>query len=678
MKNIVFIFIILTFLGSGPAYAGGTMVTSDLWIGAIIHTEEKGAVEAVWQKGGDGVTQGGDGVIWGYFYANPDDVSWGSPQNPEVFVKIWFDRSGRLDVNFFHVSVPDIDVYSDYPYSGAANNYDRITLSERYIRHDYESIRPYAEEDDDGDSPTEESSALAADVPKIRARILTDEKGMIKAVWHKGGEDTTVGEHKVIWGYFHASPDDVNWGSKDNPDLFVKIWFDASGRTDVNFFHVSVPFIFVYSDSPNDTDDDQTDITSVHQRYYRHEYRTDTVCSVEEQNEFVYDLMRDIYFWSDEVPETDYAAYRSPEDLLNDLMFEESDKWSYIESQEDHYSYFQKGKYVGLGFFLKFDNNDNLRVRFVYQNSPGDTAGLVRGDKVLEINGKTPMEIYLHQLWGTIFGEDEPGVKVDFKIEDLNGIVRELTMEKDWVTVNTTMHYEIFESSGLKIGYLFFKAFIKNAESELDVVFSYFKQNRIDDLILDLRYNGGGLTSIAQLLASLIGGDRVDGEIFMKTVHNDKYSSRNDTTYFIKPKNALNLDRVVFITSTQSCSASEVVMNSLKPFIDVVSVGDITCGKPYGMYGWDFCDKFIAPVTFKSTNADNEDYGSGISPLCYSGDDLTRPLGDAQEDSLEAALHYITDGACINNSGRVGTRRAGNYQHKEIELRGLRREIGAF
>jgi len=107
---------------------------------------------------------------------------------------------------------------------------------------------------------------------KIRAVIHTVEKGPIDAVWQKSGEDLTQGGHRVIYGYFYASPDDVNWGSADNPDIFVKIWFDAGGRIDVNFFHVSVPGIDVYSDYLNDTNPGQKGTATLERRYIRHEY----------------------------------------------------------------------------------------------------------------------------------------------------------------------------------------------------------------------------------------------------------------------------------------------------------------------------------------------------------------------------------------------------------------------
>ncbi|MDM8551185.1 sugar-binding protein [Desulfobacterales bacterium HSG2] len=258
----------------------GDLVTHELWIRAVIKTEEKGDIEAVWQKGGEGKTAGGHEVIWGYFFASPEDVTWGSRENPDLFVKLWFDASGRIDVNFFHVSVPDIEVYSDYPFDGSTNQVHTATTERRYIRHYYyKDGRIGAEEKYENGQPP--SGYWPAGMPsgdvtnqlRIAAIINTEEKGPADAVWRLGGESDTSGGHRVVWGYFHASPSDVKWGSQDNPDLFVKLWFDARGRIDVNFFHVSVPDIEVYSDYPITAGGySQRGTTILDNRYIRHEY----------------------------------------------------------------------------------------------------------------------------------------------------------------------------------------------------------------------------------------------------------------------------------------------------------------------------------------------------------------------------------------------------------------------
>ena len=268
-----------TTVDMGGYETAGHMVTSDLWIRAVIQTDEKGAIDAVWQKGGEDTTSRGDRVIWGHFYASPSDVTWGSQNNPDLFVKIWFDVSGRVDVNYFHVSVPDIEVYSDYPYDGTPDEQGTTTMDRRYIRQYYQNGESNMDENyEDGNPPSgyspsgNPSGYLTINDLTIGAIINTEEKGPIDAVWRLGGQDTTSRGDEVVWGHFYADPNDVTWGSENNPDLFVKIWFDVSGRTDVNFFHVSVPDIEVYSDLPNDSNYDNQGTTILENRYIRHEY----------------------------------------------------------------------------------------------------------------------------------------------------------------------------------------------------------------------------------------------------------------------------------------------------------------------------------------------------------------------------------------------------------------------
>ena len=257
----------------------GNMITSDLWIKAVINTVEKGPIDAVWKKGGEDVTSRGDRVIWGHFYASPSDVTWGSQNNPDLFVKIWFDVSGRVDVNYFHVSVPEIEVYSDYPYDGSPDEQGTTTMDRRYIRQYYENGQSNSDENyEDGNPPAgywptgNPSGYSTINDLRIGNIINTVEKGPINAVWRLGGQDTTLRGDQVVWGHFYASPSDVTWGSSNNPDLFMKIWFDVSGRVDVNFFHVSVPDIEGYSDLPSEGAYDQKGTTIMDNRYIRHEY----------------------------------------------------------------------------------------------------------------------------------------------------------------------------------------------------------------------------------------------------------------------------------------------------------------------------------------------------------------------------------------------------------------------
>lgn len=250
----------------------------DVKLEAVINTVEAGKINALWYKGGEDTTARGDRVTWGYFYANPSEVSWGSQNNPEVFVKVWYDAWGRIDANFFHVSVPDIEVSATY------NGNDlkaTATTSKRYIRL-YFNDSSYNGTDENSEDGIAAAGYSPAHNPysystinglKIGATINTVETaGAIDGVWKSGGQDNTSSGNQVIWGYFYANPSYVSWGNQNNPELFVKIWFDANGRIDVNYFHVSVPDIEVYSDYVSDGIYDKKGTTIINDRYIRHEY----------------------------------------------------------------------------------------------------------------------------------------------------------------------------------------------------------------------------------------------------------------------------------------------------------------------------------------------------------------------------------------------------------------------
>ncbi|EIJ41760.1 Zinc metalloprotease (elastase) [Beggiatoa alba B18LD] len=251
----------------------GTQITSDIWMKAEIISVEKGAINALWRLGGDSLTARGDRVIWGYFYANPTDVSWGSPDNPDLYVKIWFDVSGRIDVNFFHVSVPNINVYS------RRNNGSYLTgtstTEQRYVRHTYNPNNTQQASVEATQNATVLSTAYNRpnNFPTMfmNTQIKTEEKGAIAGLLFNGGLGQSARGDQVAWGYYYANPDLVTWGNANNPEVFYKIWWDVSGRIDVNFFHVSVPDIVVNSRLETQTNFQNSDVT-LSRRYSRHEY----------------------------------------------------------------------------------------------------------------------------------------------------------------------------------------------------------------------------------------------------------------------------------------------------------------------------------------------------------------------------------------------------------------------
>jgi C-terminal processing protease CtpA/Prc len=241
------------------------------------------------------------------------------------------------------------------------------------------------------------------------------------------------------------------------------------------------------------------------------------------------------------------------------------------------------------------------------------------------------------------------GQTANIVFEKPSGERRTAQMVKRLTTIPTVSLTRVVEQDGRRIGYIFFRNFVRPSTAALNEAFAALKAAGATELVLDVRYNGGGLVDVAVHLASLIGGTRTSGQVFINWEHNDRIGPQlNKVTRFNEaPEQALNLQRLVVITTRSSASASELIINSLRPYMPVAVIGDTTYGKPVGQYGLEFCQKVLVPVAFALKNANFEgDFFTGIAPTCAAADDYAHQLGDSAEASLAEALTYLRTGAC--------------------------------
>ena len=182
----------------------------------------------------------------------------------------------------------------------------------------------------------------------------------------------------------------------------------------------------------------------------------------------------------------------------------------------------------------------------------------------------------------------------------------------------------------------------------LTAAFQLFADNNVNDVILDLRYNGGGLVRIAELVADYLGGFVAQNLLFSSTEYNaDRAAANNSRTFFSRLGNSLALSRLVIIASRSTASASELVTNGMAPHVTVGIVGDRTFGKPVGQVGLDFCEKRLRPTSFQTFNADGfGDYFGGLPADCLAEDDLNFPVGDDNDPNIAAALTWLETGGC--------------------------------
>ncbi|MFT7194878.1 MAG: carboxyl-terminal processing protease, partial [Rheinheimera aquimaris] len=282
--------------------------------------------------------------------------------------------------------------------------------------------------------------------------------------------------------------------------------------------------------------------------------------------------------------------------------------------------------------------------------------GLRRGDKITEIEGVSVSQ-WLSQLdAGTISSEDiygpnENGVVRNFIWQKPDGSQLSADFIKSDVTTNTVLHRSVIEQDNKRIGYLVFNSFIELSESELQQAFAYFAIQGVEELVLDLRYNGGGLIRVANQLSTQIAQRNVQGQVFVKYRYNDKNTAKNNTTLFSlgAGSTSLNLDRVFILTTASSCSSSELVINALSPFIDVVQIGGTTCGKPVGQQPDQIGNYVLFAINFQTVNAlDQGDYFDGLVPECQVPEQINGDWGIADDPLYAEALQYIRTGNCSN------------------------------
>jgi len=368
----------------------------------------------------------------------------------------------------------------------------------------------------------------------------------------------------------------------------------------------------------------------------------------------LYYIMKDWYYWFDKpecesVTPTNKETYKDPYELLEAARYKEYDRWSFVADYDEFIAEMQ-GEFVGFGFRIGVDNLNKARIAMVYNKSSLYANGVRRGWIIKTISGIDPAPLLIAHnsaAYSDLVGPPTAGITKVFVFTKPDGTDVTITATKSSFTVNTVMLYDTLMLSSGITGHLVFDSFITPSSAELVTAFTYFKSMGIKDLILDLRYNTGGYLNIAQTLASYIAGDAVQGKVFAKLQYNTKRQDYNTIFQFKTTPYSMGLPRLVVITTRSTASASEAVMNGLKPFVTVVSIGDTTNGKPTGMNGWDIGKKYYMwPITFKMVNSQNQgEYFEGIFPAKLAPDDITHDFDDRNEACLKEAIYYLTNGA---------------------------------
>jgi hypothetical protein len=368
----------------------------------------------------------------------------------------------------------------------------------------------------------------------------------------------------------------------------------------------------------------------------------------------VLSLTRDVYLWNDQIPSDFNArAFESPVEIMEAIRQYSSEPG--FSDPVDHYSFamnqqewdnLSNGITSDFGLNAFFFNDDDLRVRLVEENSPAGKAGIKRGWKFLKVAGST----------------DISSSNTDFLVQNIyaSGTTAFTFQKPDGSTVDITLNSEtyqehpvvldsIYTEGAKKAGYLVFNSFLGDTSqviSEFARVFDRFVTEGVTDVIVDLRYNGGGYVSVSEALANFLIKPSANGNIMMTQQYNENYSDLNDVTVFRK-RGSLNVNNIYFVVTDNTASASELLINNLKPFMNVKLVGpEATYGKPVGFYPIPAGSWYIFPVSFRSTNGVGQgNYFDGIAVDQQVDDGLDKDWGDTSESALATVLNHINTGS---------------------------------
>jgi len=411
-------------------------------------------------------------------------------------------------------------------------------------------------------------------------------------------------------------------------------------------------------------------------------------CSVADQQLWLRDYFDDTYFWYALSPRPNPASFADVPSYFDALLFTgnatfPADRYSGYESTESFNRFFGDGQTLGFGVAVNgIETVENparpLRIRYVEPQSPAAAAGLVRGDTVVSLNGRSAAQIVAAEDFSDLTA-DAVGDLLTIVVRNAAGVQRSVTLNAALFAVTPVQGANVVTSAGgRKLGYVFVNNMISQALNPLNSAFTQFKAAGVQDLVLDLRYNGGGLVSTAGTLASYAAGASAAGQPFATLLYNDKQAAGNNQTFrFANLAQSLNASRVYVLAGPRTCSASEQLINGLRGVgIDVVSVGDTTCGKPVGFLPEAYCGTTYSIVNFESVNARNEGrYFDGFQASCAVADDLDHALGSTSEGLLVAAASHADAGACPAGTGirerPMSLRKAGTRTTEPGERSGM-------
>ena len=391
-------------------------------------------------------------------------------------------------------------------------------------------------------------------------------------------------------------------------------------------------------------------------------------CSLASRQQFVREVLDEWYLFPDLLATNVNAAnYTDIQDYIDALVAparaQSKDRFfTYITSIREENALIQNGSSAGFGIRLGYDTGANrVFVVEAFEAGTGFQAGMDRGTELLTIGGQSVPSLMSSggpQAVINALGPSDPGVARSFTFRTREGTERNANISKTEFAldpISDRYGVKVLNDGTGPVGYINLRTFIvEDAGPQLRTAFQQFRQQGITKVILDLRYNGGGLVSVAELLGDLMAADKA-GQVFSKTVLRPSKSSENEVDRFAAQPQAIAATKIAVIGRGGTASASELVTNSFIPYLgdNLALIGTNTFGKPVGQFAFDrsACDDRLRAVTFKTTNANDQgEYFTGLASVvrrtCAADDSIFEQLGDPNEASVRTALDFLGGRTC--------------------------------
>jgi len=340
--------------------------------------------------------------------------------------------------------------------------------------------------------------------------------------------------------------------------------------------------------------------------------------------------------------------------------------FTYRTSIAEENAFYEQGETAGFGMRLGYDGaNRQAFVTEAFEGGPALAAGIDRGTEIIQIGAQTvdalmasggPLAVI------QALGPDTAGLSRQLTVIDQAGVQRTVTLSKTVFEIDPVSDRygaKIIADGARRIGYLNMRTFIDTSEPNLRAAFADFKAQGVTELIVDLRYNGGGLIGIAAYMIDLLGAGR-GGQVSTYVTFRDSKAATENETILIEPQaESIAPTKIAFIGTGSTASASEMVINGMVPYLgnNMALVGSNTYGKPVGQIALDrpACDDRLRAIAFKLENAAHQgEYYNGLATTvpttCYAADDISHQLGDANEGMVRVALDFLAGRSCTRIS----------------------------